>query len=112
LSKKEEPMKKAKALKRIPSDLVSYVLIEGEAVRDANDKMLIVSYAHSKLDIVDYYLRVLESGDEKYAVPHSKEHLLMIKSQLQAAIKKIMDRPIPSPSHPSVSVDYPKGYEG
>ena len=33
-----------KKLKKIPYDVVSYVLIEAEAIKDANDKQMISSY--------------------------------------------------------------------
>lgn len=42
-----------KRLKKIPSDLVSYILIETEAIRDANDKMMISSYCLGKLELVN-----------------------------------------------------------
>ena len=66
---------KAKKLKKIPSDLVSYITIETEAIRDANDKMMISSYCLYKLDTVNWYLELLENGSKKYIVPQSKEHL-------------------------------------
>lgn len=45
---------KPKKVKRIPSDLVSYIQIETESIRDSNDKMMIFSYRLSKLDIVNW----------------------------------------------------------
>ena len=103
--------KKPKKLKKIPIDLVAYVQIEGEAIRDANDKMLIVSYAYGKIETIDYYVALIDAQSENFIVPHSREQLLSIKQQLQTAIDKIMATPIPSPSD-QVSVQYPKGYEG
>ena len=104
--------KKPKKLKRIPSELLAYVQIEGEAIRDANDKMLIVSYAYGKIDTIDWYIALIDAKSDNYIVPHSKEHLVGIKNQLQAIIKKIMDTPIPSASDQLKSIQYPKGYEG
>lgn len=101
-----------KKLKKIPADLVAYVQIEGEAIKDANDKMMIVSYAYGKIELIDWYIELLDVGSKKYLVPHSKEHLLDIKNQLQAAIKKIMDTPIPKAERPIIDIKYPKGYEG
>jgi len=101
----------AKKLKRIPADLAAYVQIEGEAIRDANDKMMIVSYAYKKIEMIDWYLELLEVGSKKYIVPQSKEHLANIKNQLLSAIQKIMDRPIPKPGDLIKSI-YPPGYEG
>ena len=100
----------AKKLKKIPADLVSYVIIEGEAIRDLNDKQMIVSYAYGKLEIIDWYLELLNVGSKKYIVPQSKEHLESVKRDLLAAIKTIMDTKIPKPS--DSTFQYPKGYEG
>lgn len=103
---------KVKRLKKIPSDLVSYIIIEGEAIRDANDKMLIVSYAYGKLDIVEWYIELIDTQSKRYIVPHTRDYLVSVKRDLMAAIKKIMDTPIPKPSDPIVQVTYPPGYEG
>ena len=54
-----EVAKKLKKLKKIPSDLVSYIQIETEAIKDANDKMMISSYCLSKLETVNWYLEML-----------------------------------------------------
>jgi hypothetical protein len=101
----------AKKLKRITSEVVSYVLIEGRAVKDANDKQLIVSYAHSYLNNVNWYIQLLETGSVKYEVQQTKAELLSVKSQLEAAIKEIIARPLPS-SRGTIDIKYPKGYEG
>ena len=60
------------------SDLVSYIQIETEAIKDANDKMMISSYCLSKLEMVNWYLELLEVGSKKYIVPQSKTHLEMV----------------------------------
>lgn len=103
---------KVKKLKKIPNDIIAYVLIEGEAIRDANDKFLIVSYLLGKLEIVDWYIELLDVGSTRYIVPHSKAHLVNLRTQMLAAYQKIMAIRIPSPNDPTVRVDYPQGYEG
>ena len=50
----------AKKLKKIPYDLVSYIQIETEAIKDFNDKQMISSYCLSKLEMVNWYLELLE----------------------------------------------------
>ena len=103
----------AKKLKRIPSDLVSYITIETEAIRDANDKMMISSYCISWLDKVNWYLELLEVGSKKYIVPQSKEHLEMVRDQLMECHKRIMSVKITrSGERPIIDVKYPEGYEG
>lgn len=103
----------AKKLKRIPSDLVSYIQIETEAIQDTNDKMMISSYCLRKLDVVNWYLKLLEVGSKKYIVPQSKEHLEMVRDQLVECHKAIMQvKIINHNNRPVIDIKYPKGYEG
>ena len=103
----------AEKLKRIPTDLVSYIQIETEAIKDANDKMILSSYTLGKLDMVNWYIQLLEVGSDKYVVPHTKPHLETIRSQLMACHKMIMGVKITNPNdRPLIDIKYPKGYEG
>ena len=100
-----------KKLKRIPSDLVSYIIIEGEAIKDANDKQMISSYCLHKLDLVNWYIEVLDAGDDRYVVPHSRAQLERIRDELQEAHKQIMAVKIKNPQdRPIIEIKYPKGY--
>lgn len=102
-----------KKLKKIPTDLVAYITIETEAIKDANDKMMIASYTLGKIEIVEWYIELLEVGSKKYIVPHTKPYLESVRTQLLACFKKIMDTPIPkSKDRPLIDIKYPKGYEG
>lgn len=92
----------AKKLKKIPYDLVSYIQIETEAIEDANDKMMISSYCLHKLEIVNWYLQLLEEGSKKYIVPQSKEHLEMVRNQLMACHREIMRVKINKPDKRSI----------
>ena len=94
-------------------DLVSYIQIETEAIKDANDKMMISSYCLGKLELVNWYLELLAVGSEKYIVPQSKAHLETIRDQLLACHKAIMAAKIMKPGdRPLLDIKYPKGYEG
>ena len=102
-----------KRLKKIPSDLVSYIQIETEAIRDANDKMMISSCCLGKLELVNWYLELLEVGSKKYIVPQSKAYLEMVRDQLMACHKEIMAVKTTKPGErPLLDIKYPKGYEG
>lgn len=101
-----------KKLKKIPSDLIAYITIEGESIKDANDKMMIASYCCSKIEIVEWYIELLEVGSKKYIVPHTLPYLQNMRTQLLQCYKKIMDTPIPKSDRSIISVKYPKGYEG
>lgn len=102
-----------KKLKKIPTDLVAYITIETECIKDANDKMMIASYCLGKIEIVEWYIELLEVGSKKYIVPHTKPYLESVRTQLLSCYKKIMDTPIPkSTERPLIDIKYPKGYEG
>ena len=103
----------AEKLKKIPIDLVSYIQIETEAISDTNDKQMLSSYCLNKLEMVNWYIQLLEVGSEKYIVPHTKQHLECIRSQLVDCHKMIMDvKTSNSRDHPLIDIKYPKGYEG
>lgn len=105
--------KRCKKLKKIPSDLVSYIQIETESIRDANDKMMISSYCLGKIDLVNWYLELLEADSKKYIVPHSKVHLEMVRDQLLECHKQIMSVKIMNPNkRPIIDIDYPDKYRG
>ena len=102
-----------KKLKKIPADLIAYITIETEAIKDANDKMMISSYCLSKLEIVEWYIELLEVGSKKYIVPHTKPYLESVRTQLLACFKNIMAVKIVNPTtRPIIDIQYPKGYEG
>ena len=101
-----------KKLKKIPYDLASYIQIEAEAIKDANDKQMISSYCLSYLEKVNWYLELLETGSKKYIVPQSKAHLEMVRDQLMDAHKAIMATKIPDPkTRPIIDIKYPTGYD-
>ena len=96
-----------KKLKKIPYDLVSYILIETEGIKDANDKQMISSYCLGYLEKVNWYLELLEEGSEKYEVPQSKAQLVQLRDQLMDAHKKIMATKIPDPrTRPIIDIKY------
>lgn len=103
----------AKKLKKIPYDLVSYIQIETEAIKDSNDKMMISSYCLGKLETVNWYIQLLEEGSKKYVVPQSKEYLKEVREQLMECHKEIMRTKVTnSKDRPILDIKYPKGYEG
>lgn len=102
-----------KKLKRIPYDLVPYIQIETEAIKDANDKQMISSYCLGKLEKVNWYIELLDAGSKKYIVPHSKAQLEAIRDQLLAAHKAIMETKIPDPkTRPLIDIQYPDELDG
>lgn len=104
---------KIKRLKKIPRDLVAYITIEAESIRDANDKMMIASYCLGKLDIVEWYIELIDTNNPKYVVPHTRPYLVELRTQLLDCYKNIMATKLPEKKdRPYIDVKYPPGYEG
>ena len=104
---------KPKKLKRISYDVVSYIQIETEAIRDFNDKQMISSYCLHKLEMVEWYSALIDADSEKYIVPQTREQLETIRKQLMECHKEIMRVKIKNANNSSyLDIQYPKGYEG
>lgn len=99
-----------KKLKKIPTDLIAYIQIETEAIKDSNDKMILSSYTLGKIEIVEWYIELLTVGSKKYIVPHTKPYLELIRTKLLECYKKIMNTPIVK--RDTIDIRYPPGYEG
>lgn len=92
---------------------MSYIQIETESIRDANDKMMISLYCLKYLRDVEWYIELLRVGSEKYIVPHSLSDLESIRSQLKNCHEQILRVKIAAPkSQPFMDIQYPKRYEG
>ena len=90
-------MARKKKLKKIPYDLVSYIQIETETIEDADDKMMIASYCLGKLQLVEWYIQLIDTDNPNYIVPQTKEQLVMIRDQLKECYKEIMKVKIKRP---------------
>lgn len=102
----------AKKLKKIPDDLMPYIQNETVAIKDSRDKTIISSYCLNKLKNVEWYIRLLESGNEQYAVPHNAFELESIRAQLSDCYERIMSASIQKAGRPLIDIKYPEGYEG
>jgi Ca2+-binding EF-hand superfamily protein len=100
-------------LKRIDPAELDYILIRMENIESESDKMMLISYLHSKLDTIDYYLSILNNPNmaKKYSVPHSKEQLLNMRELLEVYRMKILKYKIPDRKK-GLLVQWAPGYEG
>ena len=93
---------------------LDYILIKIKSVKTNDDKMMIVSYIHSKLDIVDYYLQLINKKKKLFVrCPYTAEELERYKTKLLSLLEDAIDTPvIDGKTNTSIFVAYPKGYEG
>lgn len=102
-----------KDLKRIDPAELDYILVQMEGIKNHNDKMMLISYIYSKLDIINYYIDILGSPklSKKYYVPHTMSQLQQMKERLLSYRDAIIKYKIPERNN-NILVQWPNGYEG
>lgn len=87
--------KKPKRLKPIPRDIIAYITCEMNDIHSSNDQAMLSGYTCSKIELVDFYLTVLDTQDVRYVVPHNRQYLAMMKQELEKLLTQILRiRPI------------------
>ena len=106
--------KKPKKLKAIPRDIISYITIELNAIQDTNDQAMLSGYTCSKLELVDFYLNVIDTKDERYMVPHTRDYLVNMQNELNKLLAQILRiRPVNKNDRVwRVNVNYPEDWRG
>lgn len=106
--------KRPKKLKPIPRDVVAYITVEMNAIQDSNDQAMLSGYTCSKLELVDFYLNVIDTNDERYIVPHSRQYLIQMQNDLNRLLTQILKiRPVNKNDRVwQVNVNYPEGWRG
>ena len=100
-----------KRLKKIDQSEIDYIQLEKNDIKSNDDKMLLISYIYSKLDIINYYISIIDSGNGKIRVPNSREELINMSRKLEKIKEEILDYRIPDTSY-GLFIQYPEGYEG
>ena len=91
----ESFLRRPKKLKPIPRDVVAYITVEINAIRDANDQAMLASYTCSKLELVDFYITCIDTKDERYIVPHTRQYLVQMQDDLNRLLTRILQiRPV------------------
>ena len=102
-----------KKLPKLETYTLDYIQVEMTKMKSQDDKLLLVSYLHSKLDICQYYLDILDNPKyaKKYAVPHTREYLVNYRTKLLQLRTEILKYPIEEKRY-GLTIQYPSGYEG
>ena len=88
-------------------------MIKMEGIKSESDKLMLITYIHSKLDLIDYYIQILENPNlsKKYSIPNSLGQLKGFKERLLVYRDNILRYKIPDRLK-GVLVAWPEGYEG
>lgn len=101
-----------KKMKKIdPSDF-DYIALQIEDIKSTDDKLMLVTYIYNKLDIVDYYIKLINYNDPKYIVPHSKDSLNQMRNTLLKLKDSVIAKKLPEISYNVTINGFPAGYEG
>lgn len=106
--------KKPKKLKPLPRSIIAYITTEMNAIQDSNDQAMLSGYTCAKLEMVDFYLNVIDTQDERYIVPHTRQYLVTMQNELnQLLIQILRIKPINRNDRVwQINVNYPEGWRG
>jgi len=106
--------RRPKKLKPIPRDIIPYITIEMNAIQDTNDQAMLSGYTCAKLELVDFYLNVIDTKDDRYIVPHNRQYLVTMQNELSRLLSQILRiRPINRNDRVwRVNVNYPEDWRG
>ena len=82
--------KRPKKLKPIPRDIVAYITVEMNNIQDSNDQAMLAGYTCSKLELVDFYLNCIDTEDDRYIVPHTRQYLVQMQNDLNRLLTQIL----------------------
>lgn len=106
--------RRPKKLKQIPRDIIPYISIEMNSIQDTNDQAMLSGYTCAKLELVDFYLNVIDTNDDRYIVPHNRQYLVNMQTELNKLLSQILRiKPINRNDRVwRVNVNYPEDWRG
>lgn len=107
--------KRPKKLKPLPArDIVSYITVEMNAIKDSNDQAMLSGYTCSKLELVDFYINCIDTNDDRYVVPHNRAYLVQFQNDLNRLLTQILAiKPVNKQDRVwKINVNYPEGWRG
>ena len=104
---------KWKRAKRFDPRIIDYIEMESRNIKSNDDKMLLVNYIYTKIDLINYYINILQNPEyaAKYEIQDSMETLLRYKSRLEKLRQYVVDYRVPQIRY-GLDIQYPEGYEG
>ena len=79
-----------KKLKPIPRDIITYVNEQMRTMSTSRDQAMLASYVSNKLEFVDFYITVIDTNDDRFIVPHSRDYLVTMQNDLNRLLNQIL----------------------
>jgi len=83
----------AKKLKRFDPSIPAYVKIHAANATNPDELMMIISYGYSKLEMVNWYIELIDTNNPNYVVPMRRQELINFKNQLQYILDEATKNP-------------------
>lgn len=83
--------KRPKKLKPIKRDIVTYVNDQYRAIQTSNDQAMLAGYVSNKLEFIDFYITVIDTNDDRFIVPHSRDYLVSLQNDLNRLLTQILN---------------------
>lgn len=101
-----------KKLEPITQAQIDYIAARVGAMKKNDDKIMLLSYANSKLELCNYYLELLDNPKvaKKFNIPNTLAQLTNFVLQLNRLREKIIDYKLPKGD--DFVVFYPSKYQG
>lgn len=90
-----------------------YIDIKTAGIKSLDDKMMLSVYIQSKIDMLNSYLKVLDSGNSSKAkkIPYTEDDILVLKDRLLQQKENVLNARIPGRNN-GMLIAWPEGYEG
>lgn len=104
----------SKKLEPIDRNKLDYIRLKIDSMETPTDKMTIVSYINSKLELAEYYISILhdKKASKKYKVPHTEEYLNYVIDTLNTLKEKAFAKRVGGNNYYDIKVSYPDNYQG
>ena len=102
-----------KKMKRIDPETIDYIIVKKSSMKSNDDKIMLISYIYSKIDLINYYLTLMNNpvDSRKYIFMNTQSELLRMRDALEKQRIEILNYKIPE-THYGVQIIYPDGYTG
>lgn len=107
----KDALKRNRPLPRLDPTTLDYIDIKTAGIKSLDDKMMLVVYIQSKLDLINTYINMYLKKDSKAnRIPYSMEELESLKTRLEEQKKRVVATDIHKGK--GMLIAWPEGYEG
>lgn len=101
-----------KKLTPVTQAQIDYIRARMQDMKTNDDRVMLITYANSKLDLCNYYLDIYKNPElsKKFIIPNTERQLLSFQQQLNDIREEIIKKGLVKDN--DFVVFYPSGYEG